>query len=72
MIEKGKEIFQWRLKQLEISLEENHPVFNELLAYLQIPDMKEFYFRLGTHHIDLKKINEFIDLKKNNLDAPIP
>lgn len=72
MIEKGKEIFYWRLNNLDIKIEENHPVFNELLAYLQIPDMKEFFFRLGTHHIDLKKINEFIELKKNNLDAPIP
>ncbi len=72
MIQKGKEIFEWRLKQLQLSLDENHQVFKEMLAYLQIPDMKEFYFRLGTHHIDLKKVNEFVELKKNNLDAPIP
>ncbi len=72
MIEKGREIFKWRLNQLDIKIEEDHPVFNELLAYLQIPDMKEFYFRLGTHHVDLKKINEFIDFKKSNLEAPIP
>lgn len=72
MIAKGKDIFEWRLKQLNIQIDENHQVFNELLAYLQIPDMKEFYYRLGTHHVDLKKIQEFVEFKKNNLDAPIP
>lgn len=72
MIAKGKEIFQWRLKQMNLQIDENHQVFNELLAYLQIPDMKEFYYRIGTHHIDLVKIQEFIDFKKNNFEAPIP
>jgi GTP pyrophosphokinase len=72
MIAKGKEIFQWRLKQMNLQIDENHQVFNELLAYLQIPDMKEFYYRIGTHHIDLVKIQEFVDFKKNNFEAPIP
>lgn len=72
MIKKGKEIFEWRLKQLNVHFTEDHPVFKELLAYLQIPNMKEFYYRLGTHHVDLKKIQEFVDFKKANIDVPMP
>ncbi len=62
IIAKGKEIFDWKTKQLGIT--EEHPVINELLAEFKCPSLNEFYFRLGSHSIDVRLLVNFISRNK--------
>ncbi len=61
-IEKGREIFDWRLRHL--GLRPDDQVIRELLWYLKVPSLEELLYRLGTHTIDLTRIQEFIRLKR--------
>lgn len=59
-IDKGIEMFQWRLDQFNI---EQNDIMRELLTYLKFPSPEDFYYALGMKHIDTQKVKEFIDLK---------
>jgi GTP diphosphokinase / guanosine-3',5'-bis(diphosphate) 3'-diphosphatase len=61
-IERGRAIFEWRLRHL--GLRPDDPIIRELLWYLKIPSLEELLYRLGTHQIDLPRIQEFIRLKR--------
>ncbi|MCS6790992.1 MAG: RelA/SpoT family protein, partial [Bacteroidia bacterium] len=61
-IERGKSIFDWRLRHLGIH--PNDPVIRELLWYLHIQNLEEFWYRLGTHQVDLARVQEFVRLKR--------
>ncbi|WNJ19747.1 RelA/SpoT family protein [Pontibacter sp. G13] len=62
VIKQGKLLFLWRARQYGI--DENHEYMKELLAYFFMPNMDEFYYALGSHRINTKRISEFIQLKK--------
>ncbi|GIV24112.1 MAG: RelA/SpoT family protein [Bacteroidia bacterium] len=61
-MEKGRQIFEWRLRHLGIRPED--PVIRELLWYLRLPSLEELWYRLGTHTLDLGQIQDFIRLKR--------
>jgi len=61
-IERGRAIFDWRLRHL--GLRPDDPIIRELLWYLKIPALEELLYRLGTHQIDLTRVQEFIRLKR--------
>jgi GTP pyrophosphokinase len=58
---KGKEIFDWRARQLNVH--ENHQAVRELLAEFNIPNIYELYYRIGNHQIDVRRLAEFIKRK---------
>ncbi len=68
-IERGREIFEWRLRHLGLRPED--PVIKELLWYLRLPSLEELLYRLGTHTLDLTRIQEFIRLKRIAGTTPI-
>lgn len=61
-IERGKAIFEWRLRHL--GLRQDDPSIRELLWYLRLPSLEELWYRLGNHKIDLTRIQDFIRLKR--------
>jgi len=61
-IERGRAIFEWRLRHLGIRPDD--AIIRELLWYLKLPSLEELHYRLGTHQIDLPRIQEFIRLKR--------
>ncbi|RMF46146.1 MAG: bifunctional (p)ppGpp synthetase/guanosine-3',5'-bis(diphosphate) 3'-pyrophosphohydrolase, partial [Bacteroidetes bacterium] len=68
-IERGREVFEWRLRHL--GLRSDDPVIKELLWYLRLPSLEELLYRLGTHTLDLGRIQEFIRLKRLAGTTPI-
>ncbi|MEM7374648.1 MAG: RelA/SpoT family protein [Bacteroidota bacterium] len=62
IIEQGRMTFLWRARQYDV--DEHHPYVNELLAYFMMPNLDAFFYALGNHRIDTKKISEFIQMKK--------
>ena len=63
VIEQGRLLFLWKARQYDV--DESHPYMKELLAYFMMPSKDEFFYALGSHQIDTKKIPEFIQLKKD-------
>ncbi len=61
-IEKGRTIFEWRLRHL--GLRQDDPIIRELLWYLRLPNLEELLYRLGTHSVELTTIQNFIRLKR--------
>lgn len=61
-IERGKAIFEWRLRHMGIR--QDDPMIRELLWYLRLPSLEELWYRLGKHTIDLARIQDFIRLKR--------
>ncbi|MCS7298024.1 MAG: RelA/SpoT family protein [Bacteroidia bacterium] len=61
-IERGKAIFEWRLRHMGIR--QDDPLIRELLWYLRLPSLEELWYRLGKHSIDLTRIQDFIRLKR--------
>ncbi|MCX8111761.1 MAG: RelA/SpoT family protein [Bacteroidia bacterium] len=61
-IERGKAIFEWRLRHMGIRPDD--PMIRELLWYLCLPSLEELWYRLGKHKIDLTRIQDFIRLKR--------
>lgn len=59
--EKGREMFLWKAKKYNI--DESHDYIHELLHFFKVSSQQEFYYLLGMHRIDTKKIQEFIQLK---------
>ena len=62
IILRGKELFDWKLLQLQIT--ENHEAVKDLLQDFNIPNLSELYYRLGSHTIDAKKLTSFIQKKQ--------
>lgn len=62
IIEQGRMTFLWRARQYDV--DENHPYIKELLAYFMMPNLDAFFYALGIHRIDTRKISEFIQMKK--------
>lgn len=67
VIEKGRRLFNWRARQYGI--DEEHPFINELLAYFMVPTHEDFYYSLGSHKIDTRRIEEFIQMKKEGKEV---
>ena len=67
VIEQGRLLFLWRARQYDV--DERHPYMKELLAYFMLPNVEEFFYALGAHKIDTKKITEFIELKKEGKEV---
>ena len=59
--EKGKEIFEWKLRNYSLDRAE---VLKELLAFFKIPNEGELFYLLGMHKIDMAKLMEFIRIKE--------
>ncbi|MCZ2357104.1 MAG: RelA/SpoT family protein [Bacteroidia bacterium] len=60
-IERGRTIFLWKLKQF--SLSENNPLVHALIRYMNLHDLDELLYKLGTHSIDVERIMSFISQK---------
>lgn len=63
---RGKEIFDWKLRQLKIS--EDHVFIQELLDTLHLNSLEELHYRLGAHKMDLQRIQDFIQEKQAFVD----
>ncbi len=61
-MEHGQAVFQRGGRAYGIN--EEDPIFSELLHYFLVPDAEEFYYRLGLGDIDKDSLREFIDLKR--------
>lgn len=61
LAQKGKEIFNWKARQLGVT--ENHQAVREILAEMHLPTLFDFYYQIGTHQIDLRKLSELIERK---------
>lgn len=64
---KGKEIFDWKAKSLGVS--EDHEFMNEVLAHFKIRSVFEFYYQLGAHRLDIKKLQELIQQLKEQIQG---
>lgn len=63
--EKGEEIFRWRIRKLGIQGAGQYgQILKELIVFFHLPNKTEFFFLLGKHKLDLKKLQEFIELKQ--------
>jgi len=62
---KGKEIFDWKAKPLGVH--EDHEFMNEVLAHFKIRNVFEFYYQLGAHRLDIKKLQDLIHLRKEQI-----
>jgi guanosine-3',5'-bis(diphosphate) 3'-pyrophosphohydrolase len=67
-IEQGRHLFYWKARQYDV--DENHPYMKEILAYFKKATVEDFFYAIGAHKIDTKKIPEFIDLKKAGKTIP--
>lgn len=67
VVAKGKEIFDWKIRHM--GLTENHPLVKELLAEFKFPGLQEFFYRLGAHRVDLRRIVEFLDARQQQIVA---
>lgn len=64
---KGKEIFDWKLRNLGIG--EEHEAVKELMAELKVPNLIELFYRLGSHRIDVKFVHNWIVQRQQNFDT---
>lgn len=62
---KGKELFDWKAQTLGVH--EDHEFMNEVLAHFKIKNNFEFYYQLGAHRLDFKKLQDLIQLRKEQL-----
>ncbi|MEZ4850380.1 MAG: TGS domain-containing protein [Bacteroidia bacterium] len=67
-VEQGRHLFYWKARQYDI--DENHPYMKEILAYFKKATVEDFFYAIGSHKIDTKKIPEFINLKKEGKTIP--
>jgi GTP pyrophosphokinase len=67
IVTRGKEIFDWKIRHMGIT--ENHPLVKELLAEFKIPSLQEFFYRLGTHSVDVRRIVEFLNARQQEIVA---
>lgn len=63
---KGKKIFDRKAQQLGFT--EDHIFVRELLNELNLKSLADFYFLLGSHKLDMKKIQSYIDQKQRLVD----
>jgi len=68
IIQKGKEVFEWKLSHLGI--DQSHPVIKTMLSTFKISNISEFYYRLGNHRLPIKDLLDFIEKNKDNLKNP--
>lgn len=62
---KGKELFDWKAKTLGVH--EDHDFMNEVLSHFKIKNVFEFYYQLGAHRLDFQKLQDLIQLRKEQL-----
>ncbi|MDX1906058.1 MAG: RelA/SpoT family protein [Bacteroidia bacterium] len=62
-IERGREIFLRIARRFEI--DENHPYMRELLIYFNIPLLEDFFVMVAHRRVEVDRIDEFIQLKKD-------
>ncbi|MCS7074999.1 MAG: TGS domain-containing protein, partial [Bacteroidia bacterium] len=70
-IKKGEELFKRQINILRsqgYNVSEDHEAINEMLAYFRIPGKEMFLEMLGSHRIDLAKLVDFINKKKESLN----
>ena len=60
--QKGKEVFEWRAQKY--GLKDPQSVIHEICTFFDMEDRNQFYYQLGLHKIDIKRLLEFIDIKK--------
>ncbi|MEZ4827005.1 MAG: RelA/SpoT family protein [Bacteroidia bacterium] len=70
LVEQGRLMFIWKARQYDV--DESHPYFKELLAYFMVPSAEEFFFQIGAHKVDTRKIPEFIRLKQEGKQIETP
>ncbi len=58
----GRQLYEWTLER--IGLTESEALIKEALSFFRIGSINEFYYLIGSHHLDKEKLLEFIDLKK--------
>lgn len=59
ILARGHEIVQWKVQSLGYSLED--PKMRAFMAHFRIPNLDELYYRVGTHSIDARQIQAFIE-----------
>ncbi len=62
---RGQEIFNWKAKSLGVH--EDHEFMNVILAHFKIRNSFEFYYQLGAHRLDIKKLQELVQLRKDQI-----
>lgn len=60
---RGKAIFNWRVRAMGAQ-DQTEAIILELQSFLQIPKRMDLFYQLGSHKIEMSKLMEFIDLKK--------
>ena len=63
---KGKALFDW--KATSLGIHEDHEFMNVILSYFKIRNVFEFYYQLGAHRLDIKKIQDLIQLRKDQIE----
>lgn len=59
ILARGKEMVSWKLQSLGYA--PDHPKVREFMGFFRIPNLEELYFRVGSHRIDAKEIQAFIE-----------
>ena len=68
-IDQGRHLFYWKARQYDV--DEHHPYVKEILAFFKMATLDDFFYAIGTHAIDTRRIPEFIKMKQEgrNLDS---
>lgn len=61
---KGKKLFDWKVRDYAVDERE---VTIELLEFFNVPTELDFFFLLGMHKLDMDRLVEFIQMKKEGL-----
>jgi GTP pyrophosphokinase len=62
---KGEELFNWKAKSLGLTA--SHEFMNVVLAHFKVKSTFEFFYQLGSHRLDIKKLQELIQLRKEEM-----
>lgn len=57
-VEEGKEMLRERLAQLKVSDSQGN--VNKLMAFFNVPNVQDLYYRIATGHLDVKDIKEVV------------
>lgn len=62
---KGEELFNWKAKSLGVNA--NHEFMNVVLAHFKIKTPFDFFYQLGAHRLDIKKLQELVQMRKDEM-----
>ncbi|MCC9138273.1 RelA/SpoT family protein [Pontibacter silvestris] len=57
-VEEGKDLLRQRLAQLKVADSQSN--LNKLMAFFNVPNVQDLYYRIATGHLDVKDIKEIV------------